>query len=626
MLTEMKAKGEKMVDTEKKTMATYTEWVDDRSKEMGFEIQTANSDIEQLVAFITKSEADVAKLGDEIAGLDADIARLEGEKSDATSIRTAEKEEADKVEADYAESVDALNRAIQVVSSQQYARPQALMYLQKQAKSVLAMRKVLALIQMEEGSLQDGAPAVAAYESQGGGVVAMLEGLLQKFQGQLSDTRKEESNKAHDYDLTMIHLGDMIAKSNVDREEKIAVKASTQAASAKAKGDLEDTKASLAETQTVLKDMKATFASKSATYAENQKVRAGELEAIAKAIEIMSSPDVAGSYSNRINLVQTTKGSKSVMSFLQMKRSTKRMTVQERAVALLKKRADTTGSRVLESLSVEMAASPFDKVIDMISTLLAKLKEEAAAESEHKAWCDEQLKENKLKRNKKTAAVDRLTAEVQEQTSSIESMGEKIQTLLKEQSDLTTAMKEATAQRQAENTENTAIIADSAAGKNAVKAALVVLREFYAKQAALVQQAPEMAAYKGMGGAKGGVVGMMEVIETDFARLEADTTAAEKQAASEYSAFMDDAQADKKQKHALEVQTKLDKDQLEFEKSQTNKDLAANHEELSKANDYYSYLKPSCLEVHVSYEERVARRKEELEALNEAYEILDTKA
>jgi len=31
------------------------------------------------------------------------------------------------------------------------------------------------------------------------------------------------------------------------------------------------------------------------------------------------------------------------------------------------------------------------------------------------------------------------------------------------------------------------------------------------------------------------------------------------------------------------------------------------------------------LEVHVSYEERVARRKEEIDALKEAYEILDKK-
>ena len=33
----------------------------------------------------------------------------------------------------------------------------------------------------------------------------------------------------------------------------------------------------------------------------------------------------------------------------------------------------------------------------MIETLLQKLKEEAAEEADHKAWCDEQLKERGLK-------------------------------------------------------------------------------------------------------------------------------------------------------------------------------------------------------------------------------------
>ena len=56
-------------------------------------------------------------------------------------------------------------------------------------------------------------------------------------------------------------------------------------------------------------------------------------------------------------------------------------------------------------------------------------------------------------------------------------------------------------------------------------------KEFYAKAGdatALLQQ-PEIfdAPYKGMQSENGGVVGMLEVIESDFARLESDTKAAE---------------------------------------------------------------------------------------------------
>lgn len=208
-------------------------------------------------------------------------------------------------------------------------------------------------------------------------------------------------------------------------------------------------------------------------------------------------------------------------------------------------------------------------------------------------------------------------------------MGEKIATLSKEQAELATAMGDATAQRQKEKATNTDTIKDAAAGEEATKQALVVLKEFYASQASFLQQsghqAPEMAAYKGMSSAKGGVVGMLEVISSDFARLHADTKAEESSAAAEYNTFMKDAKASKKAKHDLEVKTSLQKDQKEFEKAQTSKDLQSTEVELDKALAYQQYLKPVCLEVHVSYEERVARRKEEIEALKEAYKILDQK-
>merc|ERR1719356_974263 len=213
----------------------------------------------------------------------------------------------------------------------------------------------------------------------------------------------------------------------------------------------------------------------------------------------------------------------------------------------------------------------------MIEDLLEKLKAQAAAEAEHKAWCDEQLKENKHKRDAKTAAVEKLTAEIAKLTGEIADMGAQIDVLIQEQADLTKAMAEATEIRQKEKAENLDTIADAKAGSAAVASALSFLQGG--------KQVPEMAAYKGMSG--GGVIGMLEVIQTDFMRLEADTTAAEAQAAKEYAAFMAESEATKKKKHEEEVQTKLDKDQAEFDKGELEKDLAAEQALLDAANQYY---------------------------------------
>merc|ERR1712194_794132 len=364
-------------------------------------------------------------------------------------------------------------------------------------------------------------------------------------------------------------------------------------------------------------DMETTFEAKTATYGENQKVREGELQALDKAIEIISSPAVSASYAKRVNaeLAQTGR----IMSFLQVGRSAS----FSKARALLEQRAKALGSKELASVAASVDPNAFGKVITMIEDLVAKLKEQASAEAEHKAWCDEQLKQNKLKRNKKTAQVNSLVAEIQGMEAEIADLGATIAKLAKEQVELTEAMQKATQIRDAEKAENLAIIADSKAGFSAVGQALVVLKEFYASQASFLQQVPEMAAYKGQQTGNKGVVGMLEVIQTDFARLRADTESAEDSAAREHETFMKDSKASNKQKHEEEFKLSLDKDQVEFERGNAKKDLTHVEEELSKANDYYESLKPSCVVVHVSWEERVQKRKEEVAALKEAYTILD---
>merc|ERR1719409_1276282 len=102
----------------------------------------------------------------------------------------------------------------------------------------------------------------------------------------------------------MIHMSDTIDYMNKDIQEKSAFKAKRSAESASAKSDLASTKKDLAEDKKTLADMKATFAAKTDQFKANQVVRKQELEAISKAIEIISDPSVSSSYGEHINLAQ----------------------------------------------------------------------------------------------------------------------------------------------------------------------------------------------------------------------------------------------------------------------------------------------------------------------------------
>merc|ERR1719440_2161423 len=82
MMNEMKAKGEKMLAEEVKTMKEYTEWYDDTSRELGFEIKTAKSDIEKYTAAAEKADSDVSQLSAAIKKLEGELSGTEAEKAE----------------------------------------------------------------------------------------------------------------------------------------------------------------------------------------------------------------------------------------------------------------------------------------------------------------------------------------------------------------------------------------------------------------------------------------------------------------------------------------------------------------------------------------------------------------
>merc|ERR1719199_1629745 len=115
---------------------------------------------------------------------------------------------------------------------------------------------------------------------------------------------------------------------------------------------------------------------------------------------------------------------------------------------------------------------------------------------------------------------------------------------------------------------------------------------------------------------------MLEVIQSDFARLETDTTASESAAKREYDAFMADSAESKAVKEVTVKQKTAKKQETESALVEARRDLEGTQEELDAALAYYEKLKPSCVSTGVSYEDRVQRRKEEIESLQEALKIL----
>merc|ERR1719373_621978 len=369
---------------------------------------------------------------------------------------------------------------------------------------------------------------------------------------------------------------------------------------------------------------------KASDFASRQNLREEEIGALTKAIEVISSHAVAGAGDTYLpSLLQRPSG-----SALAQLRSGQQNPWQERAAAFLSGRAQSSGSRLLSEAANRIASDPFKKVKKMIKDLVIKLTEEATAETEHKGWCDSELVANKQTRDQKTEAIEQLTATKEDLTSLIAQLTQDIEDLTKAVQELDTAMADATAERTAAKEKNAQTVADAKAAQVAVEQATAILKDFYAKSAeatalAQVKQTPAEDApetfdkpYTGLLPEGGSVVDFLEVILTDFARLESETATAEATQQDEYEKFMFESKKDKALKQNEMGHKEAKKKDSEGELASTEEELKLTQSQLDKAVEYYEKLKPTCVDSGITYEERVKRREEEIQSLQEALKIL----
>jgi len=393
--------------------------------------------------------------------------------------------------------------------------------------------------------------------------VAMLEKLRHKFQDPLLAVEKEELNMKSNFEALSQGLQDNIEYDTRASKQKTSEKAARLEAAANAKGDLTVTQKTKTDDEKILEDTLTECHQKSEEFEKNQVLRKEEIDAIRKAHEILSSDEVSGNAEKYL----PTLAQKASASFAQMRSEVGNDgDSRARAAAYLQMRAKKLGSQYLLTMATHVTEDPFGKVKKMIKDLIVKLMEEANAEADHNAFCSTELATNKQTRENKaskaeglSATSDKLTADIELLAEEIAQLGDAIATIMAEQS-------EATKLRSEDKAVNTQTVADAKDGQGAVESAIKVLRDFYARAAgggALVQtQEP----YKGMQDVKGGVIGMLEVCLSDFARLETETSLAEEQAETAYEKYIAESTESKEVKE-------VEKEHKEGNKANAESDL-----------------------------------------------------
>jgi predicted RNA-binding protein with RPS1 domain len=314
------------------------------------------------------------------------------------------------------------------------------------------------------------------------------------------------------------------------------------------------------------------------------------------------------------------------------------MTPRDRLVQLLRTKATSLKSTVLASLAAKVEADPFGKIKKLVQELIERLLQEAADEANHKGWCDKELSAAKQARGYKSDAVKALNSQLETAEAKRDKLAEEIAVLTTELAELNDSLSSTTEQRQAESAENAATVSEAEEGQAAVEQALDVLDHFYKTAAkAFVQvratthkgvddDLPDTGfsgANQGSQGAATGILGMLEVIKSDFIRTIKETEKAEKAAETEFIEFERTTKVSISTKTTAKTTNEAEKADTVTEISEALEDMREEQSLLDKALQELEELRPACIDTGMSYEERVARREQEIEALNEALCILD---
>jgi len=468
---------------------------------------------------------------------------------------------------------------------------------------------IAALVQTQQGNDdgETGAPDPAVYKGQSGGIIDTLGDLLEKAESQLAELRNKETAALHAYESLKQSLEDKIKYETKELDEAKTGIAASNEKKATAEGDLAATTKNLDEDVSALSELHHDCLTKAQDYEAETKSRGEELTAIAtakKTIEETTSGAADLSYGfSQVSFMQ-----RSQSGGLQVVRFFRELAQQKHfpALAQLSLRMDAA-IRASEG-------DPFAKVKGLIQDMIETLEKEAEADATEKAYCDKELAETNAKKDAKTTEIKKLSTKIDQMTSRSAQLKGEVAELEKGLSALAKAQAEMDKIRLEEKEEYTKAKAEMDAGIKGVQLALKVLRDYYAKA--------DKAHVSDEGGGAG-IIGLLEVVESDFSKGLIEMTSTEEAAQATYDQETKDNEIEKVTKeqdikYKTEEATGLDKALAE-----ATSDKSGVQEELDAVLEYLKGIEDRCIAKPETYEERVRRREAELAGLREGLSILE---
>merc|ERR550537_349942 len=409
--------------------------------------------------------------------------------------------------------------------------------------------------------------------------------LMRNIEDETSDGRNaalEEEQKAQNaFEILEQSLKTELQSANELKADKQREVSSSEESSARKQQELNTAQKVLGEAEKHNADLKVEFSQKTAEQKESVDLRSDELTAIQEALTILTSERAMAVFNSDLAVGPPTLS-----------------------------RVDLPDPVTRTALSlVQVAASehgPFDKVKNMVQDMLTKLQKEGAEAADHHAFCQEEMGKTKKSLETKEKEVAKLSGRLEARQASIAEMTARHEEIMKEMSDMATAMADATKLRTEEERQSARAIAEYGDAVTILTSAMNVLKEVFAEKAT----------------AGNTIVGILEVAQSDFRKLLLEAQTQESAAAADFKKMKQDSRVrEAALKQELESVTRMNLE-TQSDEQHLSRELDSVKSEVLAVQDYWEQLKPQCTVKTPSHEERAARRANQIEGLQNALGVL----
>jgi len=619
-----------LVEEGQESQKVYDEFANmcqDRSRELHREIKTGKATVSELASGIEKCTADIAVMEEKISDTASSIADAEADLKKANDVRAAESADFAAEEKELMDAISGIERAIATINSKkgssaslaQLKDTRGVMQVMQTLVDASALNsydssKLASLLQNADDDEEDSSDSA----SQGAPVDA-LEDLLEKSSKQLDDARKSESESRHAHEMLTSSLKDKIKvdkKELADVKKRLAMEGEKKAA---AQGDLEGSQKDLAEDVNELEELHHECLERAANFQESVTSRNEELKALTEAIKIIvesTGGAVQQTYAGGDGFVQ--------MSFLQVRSD---IVSNTRAVEVVRHLAAAHHSKAFFQLASNMETAikaadatgldPFASVKGLLDGMMDKIQRELEADASKKSFCDKEMAESNANLEDKQDELEKLNSELDVLRAWSKKLKREVAGLQKEISLVTKTQAEMDVLRFKEKALYKKNEPELAQGLEGVKMAMKVLREYYAK---------DDKSHDSKDGAGSSIIGMLEVVQSDFSKGLTDMTSEEDSSQRAYESETRENELTKAAKEAdVKHKTKEFKS-IDKAISETGSDRDSTQDEVDALLEYTASVKKECVANPEAFEERAKRRQEEIDSLRGAEATLKGEA